>query len=221
MALHHRRPHLPLRHPRHRPPLLLHRRAALLAHRRRHLLRARAARLPRHGDLRARHGAGRAAASTRTRSPSVWTVGCAVMSFVGAGFLGFAHTLPQVNLYTHGTLVTAMHGHLAFWGAYAMIVLAMIAYAMPQMTGRKLCDTPQRELRVLDLEHRHGRHDRSPSPSPASPRSTSSAAPAWTSSTCRRRSRCTSSAWSSPPRCSPLGILALHLQLHPLRAARR
>ena len=45
------------------------------------------------------------------------------MSFVGAGFLGFAHTLPQVNLYTHGTLVTAMHGHMAFWGAYAMIVL--------------------------------------------------------------------------------------------------
>ena len=67
-----------------------------------------------------------------------WTVGCGVMSFVGAGFLGFAHTLPQVNLYTHGTLVTAMHGHLAFWGAYAMIVLAVINYALPQMTGRKL-----------------------------------------------------------------------------------
>ncbi|TNE47943.1 MAG: nitric-oxide reductase large subunit [Deltaproteobacteria bacterium] len=67
-----------------------------------------------------------------------WTIGCAIMSFVGAGFLGFAHTLPQVNLYTHGTLVTAMHGHLAFWGAYAMIVLAIITYAMPLMTGRKL-----------------------------------------------------------------------------------
>lgn len=67
----------------------------------------------------------------------MWTIGCAIMSFVGAGFLGFAHTLPQVNLYTHGTLVTAMHGHLAFWGAYAMIVLAIINYAMPQITGRK------------------------------------------------------------------------------------
>lgn len=67
-----------------------------------------------------------------------WTVGCAIMSFVGAGFLGFAHTLPQVNLYTHGTLVTAMHGHLAFWGAYAMIVLAIISYALPLLTGRKL-----------------------------------------------------------------------------------
>ena len=70
-----------------------------------------------------------------------WTVGCAIMSFVGAGVLGFAHTLPQVNLYTHGTLVTAMHGHLAFWGAYAMLVLGMIAYALPLLTGRKLYNT--------------------------------------------------------------------------------
>ena len=67
-----------------------------------------------------------------------WTVGCGVMAFVGAGFLGFAHTLPQVNIWTHGTIVTAMHGHMAFWGAYAMLVLAMISYAMPNMTGRKL-----------------------------------------------------------------------------------
>jgi nitric oxide reductase subunit B len=70
-----------------------------------------------------------------------WTVGCSIMSFVGAGFLGFAHTLPQVNMYTHGTLVTAMHGHLAFWGAYAMIVFAIITYAMPLMTGRNLQDS--------------------------------------------------------------------------------
>jgi nitric oxide reductase subunit B len=67
-----------------------------------------------------------------------WTVGCGVMSFVGAGFLGFAHTLPQVNIWTHGTIITAMHGHMAFWGAYAMLVLAIISYALPQMTGRKL-----------------------------------------------------------------------------------
>ncbi|MCX7810575.1 MAG: cbb3-type cytochrome c oxidase subunit I [Leptospiraceae bacterium] len=67
-----------------------------------------------------------------------WTIGCAIMSFVGAGFLGFAHTLPQVNKWTHGTLITAMHGHMAFWGAYGMLVLAVITYAMPMITGRKL-----------------------------------------------------------------------------------
>jgi nitric oxide reductase subunit B len=70
-----------------------------------------------------------------------WTLGTAIVSFVGAGLLGLAHTLPQVNMYTHGTLVTAMHGHLAFWGAYAMIVLAIISYTMPLITGRKLFDT--------------------------------------------------------------------------------
>jgi nitric oxide reductase subunit B len=66
-----------------------------------------------------------------------WTLGSAIMSFVGAGFLGFAHTWPQVNKWTHGTLITAMHGHLAFWGAYAMLVLAVITYALPLLTGRK------------------------------------------------------------------------------------
>jgi len=70
-----------------------------------------------------------------------WTLGAAIVSFVGAGLLGFAHTLPQTNLYTHGTLVTAMHGHLAFWGAYAMIVLAIMSYSLPNMTGRKLYDS--------------------------------------------------------------------------------
>lgn len=65
-----------------------------------------------------------------------WTIGCSVIAFLGAGVLGFAHTLPQVNIYTHGTLVTAMHGHLAFWGAYAMLILAFISYALPVMTGR-------------------------------------------------------------------------------------
>jgi nitric oxide reductase subunit B len=44
-------------------------------------------------------------------------------------------------MYTHGTLVTAMHGHLAFWGAYGMIVFAIISYTMPNLTGRKLFDS--------------------------------------------------------------------------------
>lgn len=70
-----------------------------------------------------------------------WTLGAAIVSFLGAGLLGFAHTLPQTNIYTHGTLVTAMHGHLAFWGAYGMIVLSIISYALPNLTRRKLFDS--------------------------------------------------------------------------------
>jgi nitric oxide reductase subunit B len=71
----------------------------------------------------------------------LWTIGSTIVSFVGAGLLGFAHTLPQTNIYTHGTLVTAMHGHYAFWGAYAMMVLAIISYALPNLTGRKRHDS--------------------------------------------------------------------------------
>lgn len=79
--------------------------------------------------------------TVENKTALLWTLGTAIMSFVGAGFLGFAHTLPQVNLYTHGTLVTAMHGHMAFWGAYASLVLAIITYTLPSLTGRKLQDT--------------------------------------------------------------------------------
>ena len=64
-----------------------------------------------------------------------WTLGSAVFTLFGGGLLGLAHTWPSVNQWTHGTLITAMHGHAAFYGAYAMIVLAMITYALPSLTS--------------------------------------------------------------------------------------
>ena len=65
-----------------------------------------------------------------------WTIGSAIFSALGAGILGLAHTWPSVNKWTHGTLITPMHGHMAFFGAYVMIVLGMITYALPGLTGR-------------------------------------------------------------------------------------
>ena len=67
----------------------------------------------------------------------LWALGTAVMAFLGAGVWGFLHTLAPVNYYTHGTQITAAHGHMAFYGAYVMIVLAIISYAMPMLRGRK------------------------------------------------------------------------------------
>ncbi|GAB4042595.1 MAG: nitric-oxide reductase subunit NorB [Rubrivivax sp.] len=67
----------------------------------------------------------------------LWTVGCAVMGFLGAGLWGFIHTLSPVNHYTHGSQITAAHGHLAFYGAYVLVVIAMISYAMPILRGRE------------------------------------------------------------------------------------
>lgn len=66
----------------------------------------------------------------------LWAMGTGVMAFLGAGVWGFLHTLAPVNYYTHGTQITASHGHMAFYGAYAMIVMSIISYAMPQMRGR-------------------------------------------------------------------------------------
>ena len=65
----------------------------------------------------------------------LWAMGTGVMAFLGAGVWGFMHTLAPVNYYTHGTQITAAHGHMAFYGAYAMIVLTIISYAMPKLRG--------------------------------------------------------------------------------------
>jgi nitric oxide reductase subunit B len=64
-----------------------------------------------------------------------WALGSALVSLIGAGILGLAHTWPAVNQWTHGTLVTPMHGHMAFFGAYGMIILAMVSFTMPYLTG--------------------------------------------------------------------------------------
>jgi len=69
------------------------------------------------------------------KAATLWALGTAVMAFLGAGVWGFLHTLAPVNFYTHGTQITAAHGHMAFYGAYAMIVLTMISYAMPKLRG--------------------------------------------------------------------------------------
>ncbi|MFM2057387.1 MAG: cytochrome b subunit of reductase, NorB [Pseudomonadota bacterium] len=67
----------------------------------------------------------------------LWAVGTSVMGFLGAGLWGFIHTLSPVNYYTHGTQVTAAHGHLAFYGAYVLVVITMISFAMPVLRGRE------------------------------------------------------------------------------------
>jgi nitric oxide reductase subunit B len=64
-----------------------------------------------------------------------WVIAHAFGNFFGAGVWGFMHTLPQINLYTHGTQWSASHGHLAFFGAYATLVIGFIYLAMQQWRG--------------------------------------------------------------------------------------
>jgi nitric oxide reductase subunit B len=56
----------------------------------------------------------------------------------GAGVWGFAQTLPQVNQWTHGTLITASHGHFAFFGAFGLLVLSAIYFMLPKVRGIEL-----------------------------------------------------------------------------------
>src|SRR4030067_220997 len=65
------------------------------------------------------------------------TVAHAIFNFVGAGLWGVIHTLPQVNKWTHGTQLTTAHGHLAFYGAYVLIVISMIYVTLPSIRGVK------------------------------------------------------------------------------------
>ncbi len=64
-----------------------------------------------------------------------WLIAHAFGNFLGAGVWGFIHTLPQINLYTHGTQWTTSHGHLAFFGAYATIIIAIIYMAVQRLRG--------------------------------------------------------------------------------------
>lgn len=66
----------------------------------------------------------------------LWSLGSATVAFFGAGVWGFLHTLHGVNFYSHGTQITAAHGHLAFFGAYVALNLAFFTYAMPHLRGR-------------------------------------------------------------------------------------
>ena len=107
----------------------------VLAAHRRALQRPGARLVPGHGDVRLlRH------APLRPGAPEYH--GAALdhreRHLLGArrGHPGLAHTWPAVNKWTHGTLITPMHGHMAFFGAYVMIVLGMITYALPALTGK-------------------------------------------------------------------------------------
>ena len=67
----------------------------------------------------------------------LWALGCSTLAFFGGGVWGFLHTLAPVNYYSHGTQITAAHGHLAFFGAYVCLNLAIMSYSIPHMRQRE------------------------------------------------------------------------------------
>jgi nitric oxide reductase subunit B len=79
---------------------------------------------------------------TSNRPSFYWVLAEAFGNFVGAGVWGFMMTLPQINLYSHGTQWTVSHGHFAFWGAYGCGVIAIIYLVLQQTRGASYFDSP-------------------------------------------------------------------------------
>lgn len=81
------------------------------------------------------YDAGRHGFKSSNHPALAWLIAHAFGNFLGAGVWGFMQTLPQINLYTHGTQWSASHGHLAFFGAYATINIALFYIAVQKWRG--------------------------------------------------------------------------------------
>lgn len=77
---------------------------------------------------RARHGV-----EHPNRLARAWITAGVILHFAGAGLWGLVQTLPASNRWSHGTQLTAAHGHIAFYGAYSMLIIALIYYALPRL----------------------------------------------------------------------------------------
>ena len=81
------------------------------------------------------YDAGRHSFKSNNHPALAWLIAHAFGNFIGAGVFGFMQTLPQINLYTHGTQWASSHGHLAFFGAYVTIIVAFIYLAIQKLRG--------------------------------------------------------------------------------------
>ncbi|MGH8042011.1 MAG: cbb3-type cytochrome c oxidase subunit I [Rudaea sp.] len=76
------------------------------------------------------YDAGKHQMQTSNKPAFYWLLAEAFGNFIGAGIWGFMMTLPQINLFSHGTQWTVSHGHFAFYGAYVTGILAVIYIAV-------------------------------------------------------------------------------------------
>ncbi|HEY7877412.1 MAG TPA: cbb3-type cytochrome c oxidase subunit I, partial [Gemmatimonadaceae bacterium] len=60
-------------------------------------------------------------------------LGSVVLEQVGAGILGFSMTFALTNVWSHGTLITPSHAHLALFGTFGMLGLGAAYFAVASM----------------------------------------------------------------------------------------
>ena len=71
-----------------------------------------------------------------------WMFAEAFGNFFGAGVFGFMMTLPQINLFTHGTQWTVSHAHFAWWGAYVCGLICVFYVVLAQARDARQVDGP-------------------------------------------------------------------------------
>jgi nitric oxide reductase subunit B len=78
-----------------------------------------------------------------TNAPAFYfLLGSATLELVGAGILGFVMTFAKTNVWSHGTWVTAGHGHLALFGTFGMLGIGAAYWIVPIL--RKVTNFDQR-----------------------------------------------------------------------------
>jgi nitric oxide reductase subunit B len=89
---------------------------------------------------------------TAIELPHKWTfyflISVGVWNFIGAGVFGFLINLPVVSYYEIGTNLTANHAHAAFMGVFGMLAVALLVFALRQMSSAAHWARMQPYLRV-------------------------------------------------------------------------
>ena len=84
--------------------------------------------------------------------PHKWTfyflIAVGVWNFIGAGIFGFLINLPVVSYYEAGTNLTANHAHAAFMGVFGMLAVALLVFALRQVSSEAHWEKMQRYMRV-------------------------------------------------------------------------
>ncbi len=64
-----------------------------------------------------------------------YIMGAGVWNFFGAGVLGGLINAPLINYYEHGTFLTLAHAHTAMFGAFGLLGLGLIYFALRYFVG--------------------------------------------------------------------------------------
>jgi len=84
--------------------------------------------------------------------PHKWTfyflMAVGFWNFVGAGVFGFLINLPIVSYFEVGTVLTPNHGHAAMMGVFGMLAVALMVFALRQVSTPEQWVFPEKCIRV-------------------------------------------------------------------------